>query len=280
MRFDKTLLLGRQQFFGMSPERITSAFQNAGTTLAPGAPEACLRSRGGYAEGVFEMLGAHGVRSLDASTYEGATDIHDLNEPLGDRDDLRASFSAVVDGGTLEHVFNFPVALRTAMELVAANGHLLVMTPTNDQDGHGFFQFSPEVFFRAVGPENGFTIEHCFVKEDHGNWFAVKDPAIVGRRVEFRTRHSSTLFVAARRVEVRPIFSSWPQQSDYAQAWIGNPGHATRASRAARLRQRANWLYRPAVRLRARYFYPPHISARRDQFTKTEVNGGTSRWAR
>ncbi|MFN8024843.1 MAG: hypothetical protein U0W40_00365 [Acidimicrobiia bacterium] len=278
VRFDQTLLLGRQQFFRTTADSLVHSFGRAGTPVTTAQATALLKDRDGYAEDLFTLLGAGAVRSLDASTYEGATDIHDLNEPLPPSDPRRASFSAVVDGGTLEHVFNFPEALRTAMQLVALDGHLLMMTPTNDQDGHGFYQLSPEILFRAIGPENGFMVEHCFVKEDHGHWYLVKDPAAVGQRIEFRTRHSATLFLAARRTEVRDVFATWPQQSDYSEAWnAGSGATAPSRSRGAGLAARARWLYRPAVKLRARYLYPPQIGSRPEQFTKVAVNGDGER---
>lgn len=239
VRFDRTMMLGRQRFVG-------------------------LAGRTGFAEPLFEELGAREVRSLDASDWERATDIHDLNLPLPEN--LRGRFSAVVDSGTLEHVFNFPQALRSAMELVELDGHLILMAPTNDQPGHGFYQFSPDLFFRALTPDNGFTVERCAFKEDHGAWYDVKDPADVGRRLEFRTRKSSMLFVIARRVRIVPVFETWPQQSDYARAWSGGAPAATTSAATRRLLRTG--IGAPIMRLRARYFYPPSYRRRRSQFRK------------
>src|SRR5688500_15249018 len=57
-----------------------------------------------YADAFLAELGAASVVSVDASAYEGATYIHDLNEPLPD--ELKRRFTAVIDAGSLEHVFN------------------------------------------------------------------------------------------------------------------------------------------------------------------------------
>jgi 2-polyprenyl-3-methyl-5-hydroxy-6-metoxy-1,4-benzoquinol methylase len=76
------------------------------------------------------------VSSIDASDYENATYVHDLNVPIPDH--LKGQFDLVDDGGTLEHVFNFPVALRNCMEMVKVGGHLLLNVPTNNFVGHGF----------------------------------------------------------------------------------------------------------------------------------------------
>ena len=89
---------------------------------------------------------------MDFSAYEGAAILHDLNEPVGD--ELKEKFTFVLDGGTLEHIFNFPVAITGAMEMVAVGGHLAIVTGGNNFFGHGFYQFSPELFFRAFNLEN------------------------------------------------------------------------------------------------------------------------------
>src|SRR5262245_6947078 len=54
-----------------------------------------------YCEPLLEILGANSVESLDYSDYEHATIVHDLNKPIGDN--LKNRFTAVIDGGTIEH---------------------------------------------------------------------------------------------------------------------------------------------------------------------------------
>lgn len=71
---------------------------------------------------------------------------------------LHAKYDAVIDSGTPEHVFNFPVALASAMSMVRKGGYLFVVTMANNHCGHGFYQFSSELFFRALARENGFRI--------------------------------------------------------------------------------------------------------------------------
>ena len=77
-----------------------------------------------------------------------------MNLPIGD--DLKRKFSVVIDGGTLEHVFNFPVAIKNCMQMLDVGGHFFVHTMANNFMGHGFYQFSPELFYRVFSPENGF----------------------------------------------------------------------------------------------------------------------------
>ena len=62
-----------------------------------------------------------------------------LNQPLSA--DLEEAFTAVVDCGSLEHVFDFPAAVRNCMRMVAVDGHSLSVTPADNWAGHGFYQF-------------------------------------------------------------------------------------------------------------------------------------------
>lgn len=106
----------------------------------------------GYAEPLLEMLGAKEIVSIDASAYEGCSIVHDMNQPISEH--LKARFDLVLDSGSLEHVFNFPVAIKNCMEMVRLGGYLVTMNPANNCPGHGFYQFSPELFFRVLSETN------------------------------------------------------------------------------------------------------------------------------
>lgn len=186
----------------------------------------------------LRLLGAEAVDAVDVSDYEGATVLHDLNEPLGD--EHKGRYTAVVDGGTLEHVFNVTVGLRNAMELVAEGGHLLLCNPANNLLGHGFYQFSPELHFRALSAENGYRVERVVLVEEGGGWYDVADPAEVRARVQVTNDRPTYLFTQARRVEAVVPFGAWPQQSDYRAIWDDHAGarDARRSPAAFAVRQR------------------------------------------
>ena len=97
------------------------------------------------------------VESLDVSTYEKATILHDMN--LTVPYELRERFTVVHDGGTIEHVFNVPEAFKNCMEMVRVGGHFTQVNVANNYTGHGFWQFSPELIFRVFSPQNGYRIE-------------------------------------------------------------------------------------------------------------------------
>ena len=162
VKFTRTLTLGRQ-FIGGSPdlfERLKARYGYQASPYRLTIPTAGPL----FAEPFFEMLGACEVISVDKSPYEGAGLVHDLNTPIPD--EHKQSYDTVFDTGTLEHVFNFPVSIKSCMDMVKVGGHLVIFFPMNNFCGHGFYQFSPELFFRTLSPENGFVIEMAIAFED------------------------------------------------------------------------------------------------------------------
>ena len=220
MDFGDVLMLGRQDL-NVYPAKMRQVLAEAGLPQEGFAPEA---KDTGFAEPVFKALGARHVSSLDASAFEGAEFVHDLNKPIGP--DLKERFDVVYDGGTLEHVFNFPTALQNSMEMVRAGGRLILHTVANSYCGHGFYQFSPELFYRALAPENGFEVERMVLHRvgPYGPWLEVADPDQIRSRVELITLSPVQLLIQARRNKVAPIFASVPQQSDYTPRWTEREG--------------------------------------------------------
>lgn len=179
-----------------------------------------------YFESFFELLGAKTTESLDASQYEGATKVHDMNLQIPD--EYRSKYTLVVDGGSLEHIFNFHVAIKNCMELIETNGHYIGITPTNNFFGHGFYQFSPELYYRVFSESNGFRIKKMFFYIDQKNGktpiYEVSDPNDVKSRVTLQNSYPSYLFIIAQKTEQKEIFKKVPQQSDYENIlWTNSP---------------------------------------------------------
>ncbi len=218
--FDRCVTLGRQHcFLGNKETRgLLKEFGLLPKDFPKLFPEAYPR----YAEPFWEMLGAKDLATIDASDFEGATRVHDMNQPVPTA--WHEAHDVVCDIGTLEHVFNFPMAIRNCLEMVKLGGHFFAQTPANNYFGHGFYQFSPELFFRVLSPANGFQIQHC-VAVEYGvrrRWFAVTDPEAIRARVTLINAAPVVLFVWAKRMEIVPLFRTTPQQSDYASAWAAS----------------------------------------------------------
>ena len=180
-----------------------------------------------YADALFRLLGCEDLDAIDYSDYEGAQLIQDLNVPIPD--ELKERYDLVYDGGTLEHVFNFPTALRNAMEMVRLGGTLVTSGPGNNQCGHGFYQFSPELYFRVFTPDNGYMIKAVYAIESfrgrvQGSRYRVSDPAKIGNRVGLDAGYPIQFIAVANRFEKKPIFASTPYQSDYVARWNDRSG--------------------------------------------------------
>jgi hypothetical protein len=223
VRFDRTAMIGRQELF-IDPVTLHRLLHRSALPASPAETERLLTEANGYAEPLLRRLGAQQITSVDASHYEQASYVHDMNNPIPDS--VKSEFSAVIDAGTLEHVFNFPVALRNCMEMVQEGGHLLLMTPANNFMGHGFYQFSPELFFRVLSADNGYEMVRAVVCETSPDapWYEVVDPAMAGRRVEMLSSAPMYLLIQARRARSVPVLEVTPQQSDYTVLWQHNAG--------------------------------------------------------
>lgn len=181
----------------------------------------------GYVDDLLiDGLAIKTLSSLDGSDYEGSSIVHDLNVPIPSTVDQ--TFDAVIDSGTLEHVFNFPQALKNCLQMVKVQGHFISFQVMNNQAGHGFYQFSPELFFRALSKENGFLIREMLLFTYRGadsalprnyDWYRIADPNEIAERVGLYSSQAAGIFVCARRVSDVEPFESWPIQSDYANLW-------------------------------------------------------------
>ncbi len=277
VRFEKCVTLGRQHCFLSNRETrgLLREFDLLPQDFPGLFPDAYPR----YAEPFWEMLGAKTLDTIDASDFEGATRVHDMNQPVPAA--WHAAYDLVCDIGTLEHVFNFPVAIRNCLEMVKPGGHFFAQTPTNNYLGHGFYQFSPELYFRVLSPANGFEIQHC-VAVEYGvrrRSFAVTDPEAIRARVTLINAAPVILLVWAKRVEMVPLFRTTPQQSDYAAAWAQSPhpGNAEAKSNSAPTSQQrlqralienAPQLARMLDRLRSSRFSRNHSFANRRSYTR------------
>lgn len=264
VRFERTLTVGRQ-FLLVSPDRLWPVLQKHG--LQPNQSKPAFRRQVGWqpwSDPLFRLLGASNVEAIDASGYEGASIIHDLNEPVPR--ELHERFDLVVDCGTLEHIFNVPVALKSYMEMVRVGGHLILYLPANNQFGHGFYQFSAELFYSVLSEENGYEVQRMLICHDdfytvhrfrglghvspaHGPRYEVADPRVVRQRVELLDDPPNMVMVQAKRMARKSVFERPPEQSDYLGLWD--------AHEAVVEGQRANARHR-----QLRRHLPPQLRAR------------------
>ena len=242
--FERTLTVGHQQLF-LHPSEL-KALRRAYQARPPRPLASPLANYqfGEYADRFCrEFLGVTALESIDYSAYEGATIIHDMNKPIPES--LRGRFDALIEAGSLEHIFNFPVAVENLMQMVKVGGTVFLTTVANNQCGHGFYQFSPELIYRVFSAENGFEsgpvvfLEATFPGVEETpirRAYTVVDPISVGCRVGLVSRRPIMMAVEARKIKNARPFAVAPQQSDYTVAWNG--GMASSAGKTAKLVRR------------------------------------------
>jgi len=210
--FSNTLVLGRQHNY-IGP-LLRRRIQN---NLGISKQSLPLSSK--YADEFLKVLGMANPQILDISKYEGATILHDLNYPIPL--DLKNRFSTVIDIGTSEHIYNITQALQNLKDLCALKGYLLIVSPANSWLGHGFYQFSPELFFRTFDVTSGFEIRNLFLIKQKATgdvWCELTDPKSRGRRGTIFTRNRCVVAVLAQK-KFKEENHLLPQQSDYEPAW-------------------------------------------------------------
>jgi hypothetical protein len=159
-------------------------------------------------------FGATLVDSYDYSDYEGATFTVDMNKPfIPERE-----YDTVIDCGSLEHIYNVPQALTNISSLCCKSGRVIHISPGNNFCGHGFWQFSPELFFSLYSEPNGYAETKVFLAEvtSSRHWFEVERPTN-GKRAEVVSK--TPLYVMCKTRKISNVSHVQVQQSDYVHEW-------------------------------------------------------------
>jgi hypothetical protein len=173
------------------------------------------RNYGPYCEQfLIDLLGATKVESFDNSDYEQATHIADMNVPI----ECAVTYDTVLDAGTLEHIYNAPQALRNISTMCAEGGQILHILPANNQCGHGFWQFTPELFYSLYSQANGYSETTLFLAslDNEAHWYEVEAPSN-GQRIIIQS--VGPLYVLCRTKRGSRVSHDCVQQSDYVYAW-------------------------------------------------------------
>ncbi len=202
-RFDRVATIGRQSLV-IAPATLSALMRLPKSTRF-----------GSFCEDLLlQHFGASAVDSYDYSDYEGATHIVDMNKPL--RSDKQ--YDTIIDCGCVEHIYNVPQALANISTLCNVGGQVLHVLPAINFCGHGFWQFSPELFFSLYCEANGYRDTEVFLADlaNEEEWFEVERPT-QGQRAEVIS--SSPVYVLCRTLKTGPFSHDAVQQSDYVQRW-------------------------------------------------------------
>tara|TARA_Y100001970_G_scaffold266393_1_gene354981 strand:+ start:1201 stop:2073 length:873 start_codon:yes stop_codon:yes gene_type:complete len=219
VKFDNTVMVGRQKISLSKKEskKLTSTYK-----LSNNIDDSILKERF-YADILMEdYFGVKQLRFIDYSNYEGADIVTDLNYPIEKK--FYNKFDTLIDGGSIEHIYNFPTAIENYMKMIKLGGSIFIFTNANNHCGHGFYQFSPEIFFSTFNESNGFKtmrvvfMEHPFPGAElsqRQTCYSIKNPMEIGRRSLVVNKSPLGIMVHATKIKECNIFEKFPIQSDY-----------------------------------------------------------------
>lgn len=212
----RALTLGRQDL-ALSIPSLARFARDRGVALrdAPTADD----------QGLFHALGFDALDALDASDFEGAAVVHDLNHPVPEA--LHGRYDLVFNGGTLEHVFNVPVALASVHALLKVGGRAVHLAPVSNLIDHGFYSFSPTLLYDYYSA-NGYAIPTAYVFQARSfehPWtvYRYEPGALDAVASRFHDLRRSGLTLAGLWFCVEKTAASTsdvvPQQGHYRRAW-------------------------------------------------------------
>jgi len=114
-----------------------------------------------FCEQMFKnVLGFKNVDSIDNSSFEGASIIHNMNKQV---DSTFNKYDFIYDGGTIEHIFNTPQVLENVIDLLEVGGIFCSVNGNNNFSGHGMYQYSPELFLSCFTKQYGMEIKNIWL---------------------------------------------------------------------------------------------------------------------
>lgn len=218
-------LLGRQTMY-FPPEMALGMLKEAGLP-APAIdfhPESRTRlAKSEYIsdDDFFRLLGVPAIKAIDVSDYEGADIVHDLTVPIPDRLEGVADF--ILDGSTLDNVFDPATVLRNVARLLKPGGRLVGVNVASNT--HCPYIIPTAHLLLEYFIVNGFTDAkvYMFVYNKDGGMNAFTPDLTHMRRGQpqppnFTSDHAMALVVMAEKAQ----HSTWnksPIQHQYRSEW-------------------------------------------------------------
>ncbi|MEM7296578.1 MAG: hypothetical protein AAF330_08165 [Pseudomonadota bacterium] len=214
----RLLCLGRQGFYVRRDEEfqlLERRLDQAGISFDLGE----FKRKKLFSEPFFRALGFSSTMALDASGYEGADIVHDLTAaPLPS---LQGGFDFILDGGTIEHVFDVPAAFRNVYSMLATEGAFYSVNGANGFFGHGFYQFSPELPWSFWHRACKFDVLDCVAlpKDPRHPEILIPDPESIGGRVQPELPSGRVYLSYTVRKRSGSAWGLSAGQSDYVARW-------------------------------------------------------------
>ncbi|MFH1135057.1 MAG: class I SAM-dependent methyltransferase [Pseudomonadota bacterium] len=162
----RVLSLARQKIT-CSPEELAHRLESLGFTSGLEQIRAAARVT---TRDLFPALGFDRYDDVDIFPEERGIR-HDLNEPAPQR--LRNRYDLVFEAGTIEHIFDVRMVFRNIIVMLKKGGLVFHLSPL-DLINHGFFTFSPTLFYDVYG-SNGFAPPDFFLVMFPEKWWKIQE---------------------------------------------------------------------------------------------------------
>lgn len=175
-----------------------------------------------YAENYFKsLLPSANIDSIDVSDYQNATYTCDLGEqiPLELLESMLQKYDLVIDFGTIDHIYNVPMALFNSSLFLNKNGVIIHALCANNWINHGFYQISPDLFYSLYSEKNGYFNTEVFLSICKNNkYFYRVNKTINGKRATAESANET--YVLVKSILGSNGFShSKIYQSDWLPKW-------------------------------------------------------------
>lgn len=169
-----------------------------------------------YCENLFHELGFKTIDSVDASSYENASIIHNMNYPFYSS----KKYDFIFDGGTFEHIFNSVQLCENIINSLNIGGIFCSITVNNNFSGHGFYQYSPEFFLSAFSKKYGMEILEIFLAQvdtPPNEWINVNSFCDGRNTTHFNNNKPVYIVTIAKKInnERLSLFNNPPSQYSY-----------------------------------------------------------------
>ncbi len=133
------------------------------------------------------------VISFDKNTNEKPDYIEDFEKEIN----YKNKFDIFFDGGSLQHIYDVPKALKNINKMTKINGKIIHTVVFNNFQGFGFYQLSPEIFFSIYSEINGFKNTEVFLINNSNNdyWYKIEELKI-GEKYNFNSNGQLSIYVS------------------------------------------------------------------------------------
>ena len=173
---------------------------------------------------MMDVFGCTCVDSFDMDAYEGCTYTEDFNKPLGR---IYEKYDTVIDGGSLEHIFNVAQVIQNLSDLCETGGQIIHIVPSNNFNGHGLYQFNSEFFYNVYSDQNGYVDTEVFYADysfqNMRTWWYAR-PACGAERNEFNPGFPTYILCSTTKKDPDANISN-VQSADWQHRW-GSGGRA------------------------------------------------------